>query len=110
MSDQLIADILSTSRTFAWIKRADPKKAGKVTRIRLWLNADFVDVYHNAQTGSTSYAYIEGGQRLFGANNMRIGWHLHPFGQPDLHQLSSPISILEFLQRLEAELKARDKI
>jgi hypothetical protein len=36
-----------------------------VARLRLFLADDrFVAVYYNAQTGSISYAYIEGEQRL----------------------------------------------
>jgi len=109
MPDQFITDVLATAGAFPWIKRTDSRKAGKVARIRLWLNADFVDVYYNSQTGSTSYAYIQGRQRLFGANNMRIGWHVHPFGQADVHQPSKPLSISGFLRLLEKELKQRAK-
>jgi len=110
MPDQFIADALSAAKAFPWIKRVDPKKMGKVARLRLWLNSDFIDVYYNAQTGSTSYAYIQGDQRLFGANNMKIGWHLHPFGQSDIHRPIQPISIGEFLQLLEDELRERGKL
>ena len=46
---------------------------GRVARLRLFLADDrFVAVYYNAQTGSISYAYIEGEQRLLGANKLKI--------------------------------------
>lgn len=110
MPKRFIADLLSVVNSFPWIKRADPQITGKVAKMRLWLNSEFIDVYYNAQTGSTSYAYIQGDQRLFGANNMKIGWHLHPFGQQDIHRPILPISIGEFLRLLEDELRQRGRL
>ncbi|MDI6859010.1 MAG: hypothetical protein QMC85_00785 [Methanocellales archaeon] len=37
-------------------------------KIRLHIEEDFVDVTFNAETGKTSYAYIRGDERIFGAN------------------------------------------
>ena len=39
--------------------------------VRLWLNDDFVSVFHNSETGSTYFAYIEKGERVFGINGRR---------------------------------------
>ena len=35
---------------------------------------------------------------------MRIGWHLHPYGNVEKHELSQPITIEDFLKKLEEEL------
>lgn len=103
-------EVRNAARSFPWIQRIEPTIIGKIARIRLWLNQDFVDIYYNAQTGSISYAYIEQGERKFGANNMRVGWHLHPFGAVSAHQSIPPLSPQEFFQRLEEELKRYKKI
>jgi hypothetical protein len=110
MPESFIRETLEASRSFAWIKRIDSKTIGKVAKARLWLNDEFVEVYYNAQTNSISFAYIHGEQRVFGANNMGIGWHVHPFGQVDFHEPSLPLSITEFLQALEKELRQRGKL
>ena len=110
MPEGFIREILEAGRSFTWIKRIDSKTIGKVARARLWLNDEFVEVYYNAQTNSTSFAYIERGGRMFGANNMRVGWHVHPFGKAGSHELSLPLSITEFLQALEKELRHRGKL
>jgi len=46
---------------------------------------------------------IKRGKRVFGANNMRIGWHLHPYGNVEKHEPSQSITIEEFLKMLEEE-------
>lgn len=79
-------------------------------RIRLWIDQAFIDVYYNAEDEITSYAYIEAGRRTFGANNMRMGWHLYPFERIEEHKPIKSLSIGRFLQMLENELKKRRKI
>ena len=110
MVEEFYKEVTEAARQFTWIKRIDSRIVGKVMRARLWLNDEFVDVYYNAQTGTTSFAYIEKGERVYGANNMRIGWHLHPFGETNLHEVSSPFSIFDFLRSLEKELRRRGRI
>lgn len=41
---------------------------------------------------------------------MRIGWHLHPFGEINEHEPCEPITIEKFLIALEDELKKRKRI
>ncbi|MFQ5793701.1 MAG: hypothetical protein ACE5JP_01460 [Candidatus Bipolaricaulia bacterium] len=110
MPEVFIAEVKEVIHAFPWIERVDSEAVGRVARLRLWIDENFVDIYHNTQTGSTSYAYIVQGDRLFGANNMRIGWHIHSFGNPEVHRKSKPISIKEFLSELERELKNRGEI
>jgi len=111
MSEMFLEQLTKAAQSHPWIRNIEIHTAGKVVRARLGiLREAFVDVYYNAQTGSTSYAYIEEGQRKFGANNMRIGWHIHPFGREKEHQSGKPLTPEQFLQRLEEELKQRGKL
>ena len=95
---------------YDWIKRLEIHRR---TEIRVWLrlfvNNDFAETFHNSETASTSYAYIERGERVFGANNMRIGWHLHPYGNVAKHEPSQPITIEAFLKKLEEEFNKSKK-
>jgi len=107
---QFTSDVIKTAETFKWIKRITTAPEGKVVRIRLCINESFVNIYYNAVTGTTSYAYIESNKRIFGANNMKIGWHWHPYNSVQRHVPGKPITIAEFLKALEKELKKRSKI
>ena len=111
MPERLIQQVLQAVQTRSWIRRVEHQMVGKVARLRLFLADDrFVAVYYNAQTGSISYAYIEGEQRLLGANNMKIGWHIHPYGQEATHLPSQPVSIEAFLRLLERALSEQGKL
>jgi hypothetical protein len=103
-------DVLKTAKTFKWMKRITTAPEGKVARIRLWINDSFVNIYHNVVTGTTSYAYIESNNRIFGANNMKIGWHWHPYDNVQKHAPDKPVTIETFLKTLENELRKRNKI
>lgn len=73
-----------------------------VVKIRVFLTyGAFIDVFFNADTGNCSYALIEAGTRAFGADNAFVGWHIHPFDDPDQHAPSSEISFRDFLKAVE---------
>ncbi len=108
--EEFVEKVLSASSKFSWIKRREVEATTAWASIRLWLNESFVDIFYRKKTGSISYAYVEGGKRVFGANNMRIGWHLHPFGEEEKHVPIEPLEIEDFLKMLEEELKKRKKL
>lgn len=110
MPEEFLRKVLQEARSFSWVRRIESRTIGRIARARLWLNAEFVEVYYNAQTGSTSFAYIQEGKRAFGANNMRVGWHLHPFEKTSNHESSPPLSVSDFLKALEKELRQRGKL
>ena len=108
---QFISQAYIAAGKYSWIKRVELFKVGLVrVSLRLHLNGSFISIYYNADTGSVSYAYIEGGRRLFGVNKTRLGWHIHPFSKAEVHQPTKPITLNEFLKLLEKELRKRGKI
>jgi hypothetical protein len=63
----------------------------------------FIDAFYNEQTGTTAFALIHAGRRVFGADNTG-GWHVHPFADPDQHDpLSAPVSFSEFVAEIERQ-------
>jgi hypothetical protein len=74
------------------------------TSINLRLNVttgDFIDAFYNEHTGTTAFALIQQGQRIFGADNTGR-WHVHPFADPTRHDpLSAPMSFAEFVAEIE---------
>jgi len=73
-----------------------------LVKIRADLRSDlFIDVFFNAETSKMSFALIESGVRVYGADNSVIGWHIHPFDNPDSHQASESIAFDTFLRTVE---------
>ena len=61
----------------------------------------FIDVFYNEQSGTTAFALIREGSRVFGADNTG-GWHVHPFADPDDHSpLSGVMSFHDFVEEIE---------
>ncbi|MGB7531962.1 MAG: hypothetical protein WA977_03145 [Halobacteriota archaeon] len=103
--ENFVEKVSEAVKGYDWIKRLEIHRRTEIrVWLRLFLNDEFVETFHNSVTASTSYAYIEGGERVFGANNMRIGWHLHPYGNVAKHEPSQPITIEDFLKKMEEEL------
>lgn len=61
----------------------------------------YVDAFHNEQTGTTAFALIVEGCRVFGVDNTG-GWHVHPFDDPERHDpLPDPMSFKDFVKLIE---------
>lgn len=74
-----------------------------IAKIRVFLKVEaFIDVYFNPSNQNCSFALIQHGKRIYGADNAFIGWHVHPFHNPEDHQPTSAISFEEFLAEVEA--------
>ncbi|GBC76337.1 hypothetical protein HRbin07_00536 [bacterium HR07] len=111
MAADFLEQVREAARAHSWITQVETHREGRVARARLRMKQSaFIDVYYNMETGSISFAYIERGKRRFGANNMKIGWHIHPFDEPGEHRPSPPLTIEEFLELLAQELAQRGKI
>jgi hypothetical protein len=67
------------------------------------ITGGFVDAFYNEQTGTTAFALIRDGRRVFGADNTG-GWHLHPYSNPDSHiPLAGAMAFKSFVIELERE-------
>ena len=70
----------------------------------------FIDIFYAIRTGKISFAVVEKGERVFGADNLG-GWHCHPFGKPENHEPMVEPSIEEILSKCASainELKKED--
>lgn len=73
-----------------------------VVKVKAIVNdTSFINIFYNAETVKHSFALIKNGKRIFGADNT-MGWHIHPFDNPDGHKESADISLREFLDILNA--------
>lgn len=57
-------------------------------------------------------AVIEGGRRIYGIDQDRYGWHMHPYGDVERHEPLpeglTPRPILTFLARVEELLLQKE--
>ena len=80
-----------------------------VVKIRVFLtDAAFIGLYFNPANDNCSYALVRNSQRIYGADNAFVGWHVHPFESPDDHRLCEPVPFGEFLGRVERWMRQRD--
>jgi hypothetical protein len=57
----------------------------------------FVDVFFNSRNGRMDLAVVEGGERVFGYDNLG-GWHRHPLNAPEQHELCEEPSLESFVR------------
>ena len=70
-------------------------------RIHLTIAETFINVFYNLETDKTAFTLVQTGQRIYGMDNAKMGWHRHPFEDPNLHEPCSQESFAEFLQGVE---------
>lgn len=77
-----------------------------ILKMRISLvNDAFIDLFYNSRNGKTSFALIKDRCRIYGADNaLPIGWHIHPFGNPDAHVPSEAVTFRWFLETIERQL------
>ena len=58
----------------------------------------FLQIYFNSRTGTTAFALIRKGRRIWGIDFDSLrGWHLHPVDNPDGHVKISPKTVKEII-------------
>ena len=66
----------------------------------------FIEAFHNDRTGTTAYALIRQGRRVFGADNTG-GWHVHPLDNPEIHvPLGGAMSFSDFVAEIEKKIRS----
>ena len=71
-------------------------------RVNLTRSECFISVFYNVTTGKAAYALLERNQRIYGADNAKMGWHIHPFCAPGQHRaVAGPVLFTAFLRDVE---------
>lgn len=69
-------------------------------RVHLTMTATFINVFFNLATDKAAFAVIQAGRRIYGVDNAKMGWHYHPFTDPDQHIVCAPVTFAEFLREV----------
>ena len=70
-------------------------------RVHLTVASTFINVFYNVTTDKTAFALVREGQRLYGVDNAKMGWHRHPFNNPSQHVSCAPTRFTDFLAEVE---------
>lgn len=74
-----------------------------ILNVRVHLQpGSFINVFYNLATDKVAFALIAGGRRLYGKDNAKMGWHVHPFENPEDHHPCSPTDFETFLKEVLA--------
>ncbi len=104
--DFLVSLLNSLSRVES-VEKVDLNTEVFIVKGRVWIKGNrYLQVYFNELTGTTAFALIEKGQRIWGIDfdNMR-GWHLHPFGGADGHEGIAEKNVEEIVKALSDVLE-----
>ncbi len=74
-----------------------------ILKMRVYLvDGSFIEVFYNAATHKTAFALIAGRQRMYGKDNAKSGWHVHPPDNPQVHRPCDPVSFETFLNEIDS--------
>lgn len=98
--NQFLLSLLRTLSTLEFVEKVDFQTEAFILKGRAILKKNrFLQVYFNELTGTTAFALVEQGKRIWGIDfdNMR-GWHLHPLENPEGHHNIAPKRIEEIVR------------
>jgi hypothetical protein len=86
----------------SFVTTVDLRTEAVVVRGRVQLeHGRFLQVYFNEDTGTTAFALIEDGERIWGIDYDDLrGWHEHPVSHPDQHRDTQPMTPSEVVEQL----------
>ncbi len=76
-------------------------------RVHLTVTNTFINVFYNVTTDKVAFALVKEEGRLYGVDNAKVGWHRHPFHDPDQHVPCPPVHFEEFLADVETHFMTK---
>ena len=81
-----------------------------ILSIRVFLSGDsFISVFYNIATAKVAFALIKE-KRIYGKDNAKMGWHVHPFDDPEGHYPCEPVDFESFLKEVEEHFFDRSQV
>ncbi len=102
-TDELLRRIAAACQSSALVKSYAIDAIDEDTlSVRVFLvDASFINAFYNSVTDKTAFAWISEGKRVYGKDNAKMGWHVHPFRLPEQHLPCEPIDFEAFLREAE---------
>lgn len=98
---QFVSELLQALADFDHFDQVSLESEGPIANGRVLVRHQphiFLRFYYNSRTGTLAFALIQQEQRIWGVDfDNRRGWHLHPLGNPTLHQPLEPLSVTEIV-------------
>ncbi len=100
--NQFLLQLLSKLSKLDFIEKVDIQTEVFILKGHAFLKKNyFLQIYFNENTGTTAFALINKGKRIWGIDfdNIR-GWHLHPLESPETHSDITQKTIKEIIEAL----------
>ncbi len=100
--NQFLTSLLHQLSTLDFVEKVDIHTEVFILKGKAILKEGrFLQIYFNEQTGTTAFALIEEGKRIWGIDfdNIR-GWHIHPIKNPEGHYEISPMRLEDIIRAL----------
>ena len=98
--NQFLLLLLNELSMLDFVEKVDIQTEVFILRGRVILKKNpFLQIYFNESTGTTAFALIDEGKRIWGIDfdNIR-GWHLHPLENPKTHHNIKQKTIKEIIE------------
>jgi len=105
---QFLLSLLNGLSGLDFVENVDFKTEAFILKGRATLEGNrYLQVYFNEFTGTTAFALIEQGKRIWGLDfdNMR-GWHMHRLGESVTHRSIKEKSVEEIVRALTEALES----
>jgi hypothetical protein len=100
--NQFLLALLHELSNLDFVEKVDLHTEVFILKGRIFLQKGrFLQVYYNELTGTTAFALIEQGKRIWGIDYDKMrGWHLHSLDNPDLHKNIDSVTIKQIITSL----------
>ena len=101
--NQFLLTLLKELAKLNFVKKVDLETEVCILKGKAILELDhFLQIYYNAETGTTAISLVKNEMRIWGIDfdNIR-GWHVHPFGESDIHKSVDHQNVNEIVNELK---------
>lgn len=86
-TDEILQRIKNLYKNYQWlISYRVEEKSVSILKAKIIFNEEmFIQIYVNIRKPKISYNLILNGSRLYGRDFIKREWHLHPYGQEQIH-------------------------
>jgi len=101
--DELLRDLTAACQKSSWVESYSVYASDEDTLgVRVFLtDTSLINAFYNVATEKIAFAWIQADKRLYGKDNTKMGWHVHPFDNPNNHVSCEPIDFATFLGEIE---------
>ncbi len=102
--DELLRHVTATCQSSSLVESYSVYASDEDTLgVRVFLNDQtLINAFYNIATSKVAFAWVQEGKRLYGTDNTKMGWHVHPLESPDSHEACTAVDFATFPREVVA--------